>query len=170
MSKTKAPTANGAIDAETVIQRLEDAGRTLMALPAGGYSTKLRTFTLDIVRSAMEGYGWDEARARPAVPSASSITQMDIALTWVGLIPQDRYVLRRVVGARSMVNPLNDRHIFPWRRLGAVLGADHKAVQRWHAQGIDLIVAALNGQATTLNGVGRRQIGRPDLDRPSAVW
>jgi hypothetical protein len=31
-----------------------------------------------------------------------------------------------------------------------VLGADHKAVQRWHAQGIDLIVAALNMRQRTL--------------------
>ena len=170
MSKIKTYAVNGPIDAETVIQRLEGAGRTLMALPAGGYSTKLRTFTLDIVRSAMEGYGLDQARARPAVPSASSITDMDIALTWVGLIPQDRYVLRRVVGARSLVNPLTDRHIFPWRRLGAALGADHKAVQRWHAQGIDIIVAALNGQSMSSDRVGRRQVGRPDLDQPSAVW
>jgi hypothetical protein len=29
--------------------------------------------------------------------------------------------------------------------LGAALGADHKAVQRWHAEGIALIVAGLNG-------------------------
>jgi hypothetical protein len=52
-------------------------------------------------------------------------------------------VLRRVVGARSLVHPITDRHLFPWRRLGAALGADHKAVQRWHAQGIDIIAMAL---------------------------
>jgi hypothetical protein len=68
---------------------------------------------------------------------------MDEALAWIPMIPQDRYVLRRVVGARSLVHPITDRHLFPWRRLGAVLGADHKAVQRWHAQGIALIVASL---------------------------
>jgi hypothetical protein len=31
--------------------------------------------------------------------------------------------------------------------LATALGADHKAIQRWHAQGIDLIVAALNRTA-----------------------
>jgi hypothetical protein len=55
----------------------------------------------------------------------------------------DRYVLRRIVGARSLVHPITDRHLFPWRRLGKALGADHKAVQRWHAQGIGMIVEAL---------------------------
>jgi hypothetical protein len=68
---------------------------------------------------------------------------MDEAMGWIGLIPDDRYVLRRIVGARSLVSPMTDRHIFPWRRLGAAIGADHKAVQRWHAEGIGLIVAAL---------------------------
>ena len=28
-------------------------------------------------------------------------------------------------------------------RLGKALGADHKAIQRWHAQGIAMIVAVL---------------------------
>jgi len=69
---------------------------------------------------------------------------MDEATSWVSLIPLDRYVLRRIVGARSLVHPITQRHLFPWRRLGAALGADHKAVQRWHAQGVDIIVAALN--------------------------
>jgi hypothetical protein len=69
---------------------------------------------------------------------------MDEALGWINVIPLDRYVLRRIVGARSLVHPVTDRHLFPWRRLGAVLGADHKAVQRWHAQAVAMIVTALN--------------------------
>lgn len=134
-----------ALDAAAVIQRLEECGRTLLALPAGGYSTKMRSFNLDVVRSAVEAYGWEGGQLRPGVPSAAHITRMDAALRWVQLIPQDRYVLRRIVGARSLVNPLTGKHLFPWRRLAATLGADHKAVQRWHNQGIDIIVAALNG-------------------------
>ncbi len=136
---------NSPLDAAAVILRLEECGRTLLALPAGGYSTKMRSFNLDVVRSAVEAYGWEGGTLRPAVPSAQHISRMDVALRWVQCIPQDRYVLRRIVGARSLVNPLTDKHLFPWRRLGTMLGADHKAVQRWHAQGIDLIVAALNG-------------------------
>jgi hypothetical protein len=96
------------------------------------------------VRTALEGYGWTNARIRPPVPSAQHIDRMDEALAWPTLIPADRYVLRRIVGARALVSPLTERHLFSWRRLGAVLGADHKAVQRWHAEGIDVIVTALN--------------------------
>jgi hypothetical protein len=65
---------------------------------------------------------------------------MDQAFGWLALIPADRYVLRRIVSARSLVSPLTLRHLFSWRRLGLLLGADHKAVQRWHGQGVGLIV------------------------------
>jgi hypothetical protein len=131
------------IDTDYVVYRLEEAGATLLALPGTGYSTRLRTSSLEIVRTALEAYGWTENRIRPSVPSAEKITRMDEAMSWIPLIPLDRYLLRRVVGARSLVHPITDRYLFPWRRLGKALGADHKAIQRWHAQGIGMIVAAL---------------------------
>jgi hypothetical protein len=134
-------------DAELVICRLEEAGGALLALPGSGWSTRLRSSSLDIVRTAIENYGWTSNHVRPPVPSAERITRMDEAMAWLSLIPVDRYVLRRIVGARSLVHPVSERHLYPWRRLGAVLGADHKAVQRWHAQGIDLIVEALNSES-----------------------
>jgi len=136
------------IDTAFVTYRLEEAGETLLALPGTGYSTKLRTSTLDIVRTAMENYGWSESRVRPPVPSSAKITRMDEALSWILLIPRENYVLRRIVGARCLISPITERHLFPWRRLAAALGADHKAVQRWHAQGIAIIVAALNRPAS----------------------
>jgi hypothetical protein len=131
-------------DAELLTYRLEEAGATLLALPGTGWSTRLRTSSLEIVRTAIESYGWSEKRLRPPIPSAARISRMDEALGWITLIPADRYVLRRIVGARSLVHPITDRHLYPWRRLAAAIGADHKAVQRWHAQGIELIVGRLN--------------------------
>lgn len=131
-------------DADFVLYRLEEAGATLLALPGTGWSTRLRSSSNEIVRTALEAYGWTTSRIRPPVPSSERISRMDEALAWIPLIPLDRYVLRRIVGARSLVHPITERHLFPWRRLGAALGADHKAVKRWHAQGIDIIVSALN--------------------------
>ena len=135
--------SDGPVDADYVIYRLEEAGSAILALPNTGHSTALRTSALDVVRSAIEGYGWTERQIRPAIPSAERITRMDEAYAWLALIPGDRYVLRRIVGARSLVSPVTERHLFSWRRLAGLLGADHKAIQRWHAQGIDLILAAL---------------------------
>lgn len=138
----------GPVTAELVIQRLEEAGRTLLALPNTGPSTRLVQSGMEWVRDAAEAGSAMAAlparvKLRPAVPSAQEITRMDEALAWVPLIPRDRYVLRRVVGARSLVSPMTGRYLYTWRRLGVALGADHKAVQRWHAQGVDRIVAAL---------------------------
>lgn len=131
-------------DAELVIYRLEEAGATLLAIPGSGWSTRLRSSSLEIVRTAIESYGWTASQLRPATPSAERISRMDEAMQWISLIPLERYVLRRIVGARSLVHPITQRHLYPWRRLAASIGADHKAVQRWYAQGIELIVAALN--------------------------
>lgn len=132
---------------EDVIYRLEETGATLLALPGTGSTTRLRTSSLEIVCTALGSYGWTETRIRPPVPSSEKITRMDEAMGWLPLIPVDRYVIRRVVVARSLVHPITDRYLFPWSGLGAALGADHKAVQRWHAQGIDMIVAGLEGRS-----------------------
>jgi hypothetical protein len=137
-------TTDHPIDATFVTYRLEEAGETLLALPGTGYSTRLRTSSLEIVRTAIENYGWSDTRVRPPVPSSTKITRMDEALGWIQLIPVENYVLRRIIGARCLISPVTERHLFPWRRLAAALGADHKAVQRWHAQGIAIIVAGLN--------------------------
>src|SRR3954470_10802223 len=75
------------IDADYVIYRLEEAGATLLALPGTGWSTRLRSSSLEIVRTALEAYGWTKARIRPLVPSAEKITRMDEAMSWIPLIP-----------------------------------------------------------------------------------
>lgn len=138
-----------AITRDSVILRLEEAGRTLLSLPNTGPSTRLVQSGMEWVRDAAETGGVMAAarvKLRPAVPSAQEITRMDEALAWIPMIPLDRYVLRRVVGARSLVSPMTGRHLYTWRRLGVALGADHKAVQRWHGQGVDRVVALLRAK------------------------
>jgi hypothetical protein len=142
------PTA-ARIDAETVIYRLEEAGQTLLSLPNRGPSTALRQTRHQYIAEAVETFAAEvDAPLQLPTPSAARITRMDQALAWVPLIPEANLVLRRVVGCRSLVSPLTERHLFTWRRLARLLGADHKAIQRWHATGIDTIVATLNRDAT----------------------
>lgn len=124
-------------------ERLEDAGATLLALPNTGYSPHLRIMRYEVVHSALDAYGWQPASIRPPHPSGTAIDRMDETLAWLALIPEERFLLRRIVGARALTHPLTGRYLFPWRRLGGVLGADHKSVQRWHKDGLRLILAAL---------------------------
>ncbi len=136
----------GVLDAAYVVGRLEEAGRTLLSLPNTGPSTRMRQGGLEWVRDVAESYGRGAVKLRPAIPSGAAIDRMDVALGWIGRIEGDRAVLRRVVGARSLVSPMTERHLYSWRRIGTAVGADYRAVQRWHGQGIAMIVAALNGR------------------------
>jgi hypothetical protein len=129
--------------AEAVQLRLEDAGATLLAMPDRGPSTRLRQMRFDIVHTALEAYGWDAPPLRAPTPDSAAISEMDEAFGWLRYIPDGNFVLRRIVGARALVHPLTRRHLFTWRRLAAVVGADHKSVQRWHGQGLQMIVLAL---------------------------
>lgn len=129
--------------ADIVIARLEEAGATLLALPDRGFALGVRTFWPDVVADAREAYGYAAVSLRPAAPSPRDITAMDEALGWLSLIPDSRRTLRRVVGARSLVSPVTGRMLFSWRRIGALVGADHRAVQQWHGKGVALIVEAL---------------------------
>jgi hypothetical protein len=133
---------------EALIACLEEAGTTLLSLPTTGFSPALKTSALPILREATEAYGWSDSEVRPAMPSASRISRMDKVLSYLALIPQDRYLLRRIIGCRALVHPISGRHLFSWRRLAEVLGADHKAIQRWHAEGIRIIIFALRRIAT----------------------
>lgn len=129
------------IDAETVVYRLEEAGRTLLALPGKGcMPAGFGSGWPSVVHAAMEAYGWDGEAPRPSVPSAAAITRMDEAWLWVSLIPDEKRSHRRIVLMRSLVSPTTERHHWSWRRIGNALQWDYRAVQRWHAQAIDIIV------------------------------
>ena len=143
---------------ESLIACLEEAGATLLALPTSGFSPRLRTSSLPILREAVDAYCGQTTEIRPPMPSAARISRMDRALGYLTLIPQDRYVLRRIVGCRALVHPMTGRHLFSWRRLGETIGADHKAVQRWHAEGIRMIIFALRRQAAEESGISALSI------------
>lgn len=127
------------MEAAEIVARLEEATATMALLPHGGgrLRMKLQSYILDD----------SPGSARPGVRLSAepkNIDRADAALTWLSLIPADKFVLRRVVGCRSMVSPVTGRHLFSWRKIGALLGCDHKAVQRWHAQGVAIIASELN--------------------------
>jgi hypothetical protein len=135
--------AGHAMSPDEVVERLERAGSTLLALRLTHGPMGYRSSMPEPVREVGQSYGWSQATVRPAVPSPQAIDLMDEAFGWVGLIPQDKFVLRRICNARALVNPLTGRHLYGWSAIARIIGADRKAVCRWHAQGIALIVAGL---------------------------
>ena len=134
------------LDAETVILRLEEAGRTLIALPNRHcFPASTGSSWPPIVHEAVEAYGYGEVEIRPPVPSAQAITRMDEAYCWVGHIDARLTSHRKIVLLRSLVHPVSERHQFSWRKIGQKFGWSHEAVRIWHAQGIDRIVTGVNG-------------------------
>lgn len=103
----------GEFTADYVIAALERAGQTLLSLPiAGARPAGFRSNMPEIVRQVAEAYGADPEEMRPATPSARAISEMDEALNWVSLIPQDKFVLRRVIQCRALVSPRTGRHVY----------------------------------------------------------
>lgn len=132
-------------DAELVISRLQDAGRTLMALwvhgvrPAG-------------YGSGMPEYGHDEEDMRDQLPDpdkidqpgARAVSDMDRVLEWVRLIPDSKLHWRRVVGYRMLTNPRTDKPVMSWKRIALELRSEPKMCETVFAAGVDYIVVELN--------------------------
>lgn len=133
---------------EMVAIYFEDAVRTLAALPGGGRSTALARCRLEVVYDPAENYGWSDAPVRPPMPSARKISEMEEVLRWLGHIPHEKFVLRRVVALRAVTHFATGKPM-PWKHVGLKVGAHYLAVQTWHGQAIALVVRALIAQATT---------------------
>ncbi len=137
--------SSSALDAETVILRLEEAGRTLLALPNKGCRpADTGSGWPAVVHDFSEAYGYGEVEVRVPVPSPQAITRMDEALRWVRLIPDHRTSVRKIVLLRALLHPISERNLWSWRKIGRKFGWSHEAVRTWHAQGIDAIVAGMN--------------------------
>jgi hypothetical protein len=135
----------GEFTPEFVVAALEEAGRTLLALPITGVRPAgYRCNMPEVVRQFHESYGTDPVPLRAPTPSSKAISAMDVVLNWISLIPADRFVIRRVVQCRALTNPITGKHLYTWSRLGVHLHCDYRAAQRWHAEGIATIVARLN--------------------------
>lgn len=129
--------------AEQVIGALEWAGGVLLAMqlsapgPAG-YRTNWPSFPQESIPQEP-----DSTPLRPPRPTSRQVTQMDQIFALLEHIPRDKVLQKRVVQARTLTRPVTGKHIYSWAKLARLLRTDRRAVQRWHAQGIGLIVFAL---------------------------
>ena len=123
---------------EVVRQRLYEAGAALLALQVTG----LRPAG---IRSAMPvPLDMIDQDRRPAPPDARQVSEMDQALSWVTLIPEDRLALRLVVNARCLCSPLSGKPIFGFRAIGARLGVSHVTACAWWNDAVGIICGTLN--------------------------
>lgn len=123
---------------EFVAGQLGRAGMTLLAM----HITGVRPAGMRGYWPAIPGAICDDGR--PAPPSARRISEMDQALGWIVLIPEDQARLRRLVGARALISPRTEKPIFSWRVLGEQLGCHHNTAKTLWLEAIEIIVLALN--------------------------
>lgn len=127
-----------------LVKLLEWAGAILLSMQLSPVKPKkIHGCWPEYVQNVAEAYGYTSERLRAAIPGAHDISCMETILEWINHIPLERYVLRRIVGARSLVNPVNQKHLFSWSRIGKMLSADRRAVRSWYDSGVDLIMDGL---------------------------
>lgn len=149
--------------AELVIERFREAGATLYALQVSGCRPAgYRAAWPEIVRTFAELVeALPERRKRLEPPSAAAISRMDQTMSWLRLIPDDRRMLRRIVCARALVNPVTERAVMSWRNIAARVGASHTAVRTWHDNGIDMIVQRLQEPGLCARSGGSTPVNVP---------
>jgi hypothetical protein len=146
------------IDSDYVTYRLEEAGKTLLlAKSSSGYNLPVRPdYSGCVITYAIQQSGWIGDGGLKIAIDPDKLTRMNEALSWIGVIPLERYAIRRIVGARLLIDPATDKHLFTWSRIARALGADRKSVQRWYRQGVNMIVESLQvaSDLSRQNGAG----------------
>jgi hypothetical protein len=77
-----------------------------------------------------------------ALEDDRALQEMRQTFRWIEFIGPDCTMVRRCVAGRAMVDG-RGVHLNSWCRLGRLLRADVRAVHRWHAEGLMLIVSQL---------------------------
>ena len=139
------------VDAAFVIQCLEDASKTLAALPHAGFSTALAQWQPDILREFSdliepsvredEEQSLQQETSRPDSPARDKIDAMDDIFLWLRYVK--RRPVRRIVALRSITSRVTEKPM-SWRKIGERMNLHHDRVKRWHDEGVCEIAAALN--------------------------
>lgn len=128
--------------ADEVKYQLKEAADTLKAMRLSGrdFPSVKQTYWPDVVRDAMDCYGYDAATLRRPIPDAEKIDRMDRALPWLLWLEKEQ---RRIVWARSSG--------IPWRYLEDMDGRSDRTLRGIYGLAIDVIVRRLNAATVDLS-------------------
>jgi hypothetical protein len=142
---------------ELVIQRLEDAGRTLamLPMPRGSAPAQPASAWPDVVQIYWDVVGHAEVgsiedrqhllaltRLQPRFQAnRAAVDRLDEVLGWLWLIRVPH--CRKAVAARMLVHPVSLRHVNSFNKIAKSLGTSGRSARRWFEQGVDTIVQGL---------------------------
>lgn len=152
-----------------VRDRLDDAGRTLVALPMpkGERPQGMRSHWPETARQAEDAFfalvGADDQikqefsqdyNAVRVAPSARAVARMEEVLNWLWYLTDERK--RRLCLARALIHPVSDRHVVSYRKLGRLFGLHHDTIRAWHDRALSELAQALTRDQVRKNTVAPR--------------
>lgn len=143
---------NKAPDVMLISHRLDHAGLTLMCLPNVGKPSGFRSCWPEYIYEIekMDDGVWKDRPQKVPRPSPVSIREMDEVLNhWVPMLNKIRD--RRIILMRMLIRPLEDTHVFSWRKIGRKLQMDHKSVQRSYESSVVEIAYKLHSAGMLSN-------------------
>jgi hypothetical protein len=145
--------------AETVRDALAWAVSVLVRLQLSRPGPHMAQSKLETVANKFTDYAPDQCQVRPAIPDPHEISEADRIYGWLALIPQHKYVLRRIVAARAIARS-DGKPMYTYRQIGAAIGCpEPQAVSRWHRDGLALIARELNRAARPSAAAPLRRAG-----------
>jgi hypothetical protein len=131
--------------AEDVKARLEEAGATLFALPSRGLWPASYRVAWPAMAETIEDHGWDPIVNRLPAPPPDQIDRMDEADRWVSeLVEKERD--RRILRARSLVNPRNGAPIISFKKIAVMLHMSDFGVQKAHERALSRLAEKLSAK------------------------
>lgn len=115
--------------------RLEEAAKTLVALKLTIRDIPSRQLVRwpEVVRGALDAYGFTPQRPRVPAPQPAAIDRADETVQWLLWMTTEQ---RRIVWARACK--------VAWRKLEDLDGRSHTTLRKVRATGLDAILARLN--------------------------
>lgn len=113
-----------------VANRIEQAGRTLMCLPnvgkPSGYRSGWPDYLYEIEK--MDDGIWKDRPQKIPRPSPLLIKEMDEVLAnWIPMLIQVQD--RKILLMRMLIRPLDDSHVYSWRKIGRRLHMEHRTAK-----------------------------------------
>jgi hypothetical protein len=123
-------------------------------MPGNSVSLQLSHIAIDVVGDPRVAYGYLLATAPRTPPTPLEISMMDWVMTWLAYIPDERFLVRKIVAHRMIWDPDKGRSVWSYRRLGEKVGASHVAVKMWDERGVEIIHRALNKNNSSQDKIG----------------
>ena len=134
--------------AETLQARLEEAGACLFALPVhgirpAGYGSGWPAIMQEALEEVAEAKGFSAAIYRAPAPTGEMIERMDEVDGWINAHVPD-VLERRIIRARSFVNPRTGEPVLSWRKLAKALDRNDSGLKYTYDAAIKRLVIKLN--------------------------